>query len=195
VSTETHSLRIGDVAKLAGTTPRTIRYYEEIGLLPQAPSRPSGGHRVYTDAEVERLREVMRLKELLGVTLEELKTLLAAEESRATVRAQLRRDDVPPPRRRELLVEAFGHIDRQLELVEHRAGELAKLKSELSESRKRVRRKIRELETLAETRTDQEDTRSARIPESASAEGACLPASVEGAFPPAPPESTPEPAR
>ena len=188
MSTETPSLRIGDVAKLVGTTPRTIRYYEEIGLLPEAPSRPSGGHRVYTDAEVERLREVMRLKELLGVTLDELKTLLAAEESRATVRAQLRRDDVAPPRRRELLAQALGHIDRQLELVERRAAELAKLKSELGETRKRVRRKIRELETLAETGTDWGDTRSARILKSASA---------EGAFPPAPaqPQSTPEPAR
>ncbi len=39
------SLRIGDVARLVGTTPRTIRYYEEIGLLPEAPARPSGRHR------------------------------------------------------------------------------------------------------------------------------------------------------
>jgi DNA-binding transcriptional MerR regulator len=169
VSAAEPSLRIGDVAKLVGTTPRTIRYYEEIGLLPQESERPSGGHRVYTEAEVERLREVMRLKELLGVTLEELKTLLAAEESRAIVRAQLRREDVEPPRRRALLEEALGHIDRQLGLVEHRAGELATLKSELSETRKRVRRKIRELD-----------------------------AHVEGSFPPPPPqspESTPEPAR
>jgi MerR family transcriptional regulator, repressor of the yfmOP operon len=140
------SLRIGDVAKLAGTTPRTIRYYEEIGLLPQASARPAGGHRVYTDAEVERLREVMRLKDLLGVTLEELKTLLAAEEARAIVRAELRRADVAPARRRELLSQALGHIDRQLELVEHRASELAKLKDELCNTRKRVRRRIRELD-------------------------------------------------
>ena len=84
---------------------------------------------MYSDAEVERLREVMRLKELLGVSLEELKTLLAAEEARANVRAQLRREDVAPPRRRELLDEALGHIDRQLELVDHRAAELAKLES------------------------------------------------------------------
>ena len=111
---------------------------------------PSGGHRVYTDAEVERLREVMRLRELLGVTLEELKTLLAAEEARASVRAQLRREDVAPARRRELLEEALGHIDRQLELVEHRAAELAKLKDELCETRKRVRRKIRELDARTE---------------------------------------------
>ena len=63
----------------------------------------------------------MRLKELLGVSLEELKTLLSAEEARAEVRAQLRRDDVDAARRRELLDEALGHIDRQLELVRHRA--------------------------------------------------------------------------
>jgi MerR family transcriptional regulator, repressor of the yfmOP operon len=143
MSTPTN-LRIGDVAKLAGTTPRTIRYYEEIGLLPNAPERPSGGHRLYTQAEVERLREVIRLKELLGVTLEELKDLLTAEEARAAVRAQLQRDDVHPERRRQLLEEALGHIDRQLELVEHRAAELSKLRKELCETRKRVRRKLRE---------------------------------------------------
>jgi DNA-binding transcriptional MerR regulator len=138
-------LRIGDVARLVGTTPRTIRYYEEIGLLPETPARPSGGHRTYTEAEVERLREVMRLKNLLGVSLEELKTLLSAEEARAAVRAQLQREDVHPERRQELLEEALGHIDRQLRLVEHRAAELAKLKEELCQTRTRVRRKLREL--------------------------------------------------
>jgi DNA-binding transcriptional MerR regulator len=144
------SLRIGDVARLVGTTPRTIRYYEEIGLLAEAPARPSGQHRIYSAAEVERLREVMRLKELLGVSLEELKTLLTAEEARAEVRAQLKRDDVDPGRRRELLHEALGHLDRQLELVRHRARELAKLEGELNETHKRVRRKIRELDAHAD---------------------------------------------
>jgi DNA-binding transcriptional MerR regulator len=147
LSASKQSLRIGDVAKLAGTTPRTIRYYEEIGLLPQAPERPSGGHRLYSPAEVERLREVMRLKELLGVTLEELKDLLTAEEARAAVRAELKREDVHPKRRRELLEEALGHIDRQLELVEHRTRELAKLRQELHDTRRRVRRKLNECST------------------------------------------------
>ena len=142
-------LRIGDVARLVGTTPRTIRYYEEIGLLPETPARPSGGHRVYSAAEVERLREVMRLKHLLGVSLEELKTLLSAEEARAEVRAQLRADDVDSERRRELLTESLGHIERQMELVEHRAVELSKLQEELSETRRRVRRGLRELEVPA----------------------------------------------
>ncbi len=144
-------MRIGDVARLAGTTPRTIRYYEEIGLLPDAPARPSGQHRLYSAEEVERLREVMRLKHLLGVSLEELKTLLSAEEARATVRAQLREEDVDSERRRELLSESLGHIDRQLELVEHRAAELAKLQDELTQTRRRVRRLLREMDVLAHT--------------------------------------------
>jgi MerR family transcriptional regulator, repressor of the yfmOP operon len=148
---QTESLRIGDVARLAGTTPRTIRYYEEIGLLPEAPARPSGRHRLYTPAEVERLREVMRLKNLLGVSLEELKTLLTAEEARAEVRAQLSRDDVQDQERLELLQESRGHIDRQLELVRHRLAELAKLEQELCETSKRVRGRIRELDSAAET--------------------------------------------
>jgi len=144
------SLRIGDVARLVHTTPRTIRYYEEIGLLPVPAARPSGSHRLYSQAEVERLREVMRLKDLLGVSLEELKTLLTAEEARAEVRAQLRREDVDPERRRELLAEALGHIDRQLELVRRRAAELGNLEQELCETRKRVRRKIRGLDAASE---------------------------------------------
>ena len=143
---ERQALRIGDLAKLAGTTPRTIRYYEEVGLLPGASERSSGSHRVYGPAEIERLQEIMRLKELLGVTLESLKELLAAEDARAEVRAQLRGEDVSPSRRRELLVEAGGHIERQLELVRRRAAELAKLQDELVETSKRVRRKIRELD-------------------------------------------------
>ena len=117
---------------------------------PRRPRGPPGQHRIYTEAEVERLREVMRLKDLLGVSLEELKTLLTAEEARAEVRAQLRREDVDPERRRELLSEALGHIDRQLELVRRRAAELGKLQEELCETRKRVRRKIRGLDAATE---------------------------------------------
>ncbi len=144
------TLRIGDVAKRVGTTPRTIRYYEEIGLLAEAPDRASGSHRLYSEAEVERLQEVIRLKSLLGVSLEELKTLLAAEEARGLLRAQLRQEDVDPQRRAGLLEEALGHIERQLELVHGRQAELAKLEKDLSESRQRVKRKLRELSEEAQ---------------------------------------------
>jgi DNA-binding transcriptional MerR regulator len=138
------ALRIGDVANAVGTTPRTIRYYEEIGLLPESISRPAGHHRVYTEADVERLREVLHLRSLLGVSLEELKELVEAEDARALIRREYQESD-DPARRRELLDEALGHIERQLDLVRRRRGELDKLESELANKRRRVRERLREL--------------------------------------------------
>ena len=90
MSATAQGLRIGEMARLAGTTPRTIRYYEEIGLLPPSTDRASGRHRLYTEQDVERLRDALRLKELLGVTLDELKQLLEAEEARAALRDEWR---------------------------------------------------------------------------------------------------------
>ena len=106
------ALRIGDVARLVGTTARTIRYYEEFGLLGEPHARPAGSHRLYSDAEVEHLREVMRLRELLGVSLDELKTLVEAEEARAALRAEIEAGVEDPGRLRELLIAGVGHLDR-----------------------------------------------------------------------------------
>lgn len=145
VSDAGHSLRIGDVARMVGTTPRTIRYYAEIGLLPETAARPSGAHRLYGPADVERLREIMRLRDLLGVSLEELKTLLEAEEARAALRNELSREDIEPARRELLLQQALGHLERQLQLVRRRTDELGRLEGELSDRRRRVRRRLREL--------------------------------------------------
>ncbi|HEX3873158.1 MAG TPA: MerR family transcriptional regulator [Solirubrobacteraceae bacterium] len=140
------TLRIGDLARLAGTTARTIRYYEEIGLLPDGGARMAGSHRLYDDADLERLREVMRLKSLLGVSLDELKELLAAEDARAALRSELSRDDVEPDRRRALLVQAQDLLDRQLELVRLRAADLQLLEADLADRLARVHRKLAEID-------------------------------------------------
>src|SRR3954467_11539443 len=131
-------MRIGHVARMVGTTPRTIRYYEEIGLLEASgPPRPSGAHPEYTEVDVERLREILRFKDLLGVSLEELRALMAAEDARRAIRAEFRRTD-DPKRRHRLLEEAAGHLDRQLELVRRRSAELEELEGDLAERRQRV---------------------------------------------------------
>jgi MerR family transcriptional regulator, repressor of the yfmOP operon len=139
-------LRIGDVARLAGTTPRTIRYYEEIGLLPAASGREPGAHRTYATVDVERLTELLRLKDLLGVSLEELKELVEAEGARAELRREWRGGVEDPVRRRQILDESLGHISRQLELVRRRREEIAKLEGELAARRRRVRELMRGLE-------------------------------------------------
>jgi DNA-binding transcriptional MerR regulator len=138
-------LRIGEVAKLAATTPRTIRYYEEIGLLPAAGRREPGAHRAYAEADVERLTELLRLKDLLGVSLEELKELVEAEGARAELRREWRAGVEDPARRRQILEQSLGHIAHQLELVRRRRDEIAKLEAELVARRKRVRGLLREL--------------------------------------------------
>jgi DNA-binding transcriptional MerR regulator len=138
-------LRIGDVARLVGTTARTIRYYEEIGLLGDHGARQSGSHRVYTAAEVEHLREVMRLRSLLGVSLDELKTLVAAEEARRALRAEFQAGVEDPARLSALLNEALGHLDEQLTLVRRRASELNGLQADLEERRRKVEERLRGL--------------------------------------------------
>ena len=144
-------LKIGDVAKLAGTTPRTIRYYEEIGLLPTAGGREPGAHRTYAEADVERLTELLRLKGLLGLSLEELKGLLEAEEARAALRREWRGGVEDPVRRRQILEESLGHIANQLELVRARRDEIAELEAELLDRRKRIRQRLRELDAKPAT--------------------------------------------
>jgi DNA-binding transcriptional MerR regulator len=139
------TLRIGEVAQLTGTTPRTIRYYEEIGLLPPAEGRQPGSHRLYEEGDVERLREVLRLKELLGVSLEELRELVEAESARAELRREWHVGAGGPERRREILSQAVEHIDRQLELIRGRRDEIERLEGELTARRRRVRARLREL--------------------------------------------------
>jgi MerR family transcriptional regulator, repressor of the yfmOP operon len=146
VSGEVIELRIGDVARLAGTTPRTIRYYEEIGLLPAARGREPGAHRSYAEADVERLTELLRLKDLLGVSLEELKELIAAEDARAGLRREWQSGVEDPARRRQILEESLGHIEKQLQLVRRRRNEIAALEAGLLAKRKRVRARLREVE-------------------------------------------------
>lgn len=138
-------LRIGEVARLAGTTPRTIRYYEEIGLLAVSGGREPGAHRTYAETDVERLTELLRLKDLLGLSLEELGQLAEADEARAALRREWRGGDADPSRRQEILDESLGYIGRQLELVRRRRDEIAALEAELLSRRRRAHELKREL--------------------------------------------------
>jgi MerR family transcriptional regulator, repressor of the yfmOP operon len=131
-------MRIGEVAAAVGTTSRTIRYYEELGLLGGGSERASGKHRTYTEQDVERLRDALRLKGLLGVSLDELRELLEAQDARAALRDEWHHGDPAPARRAAILRESARHLDRQLELVARRRAEIQELEAELSERRTRV---------------------------------------------------------
>ena len=66
-------VQIGELAESLGVTTRTIRYYEEIGLMP-APDRLEGGMRVYAKDDIRRLKFILKLKDL-GITLKEMQEL------------------------------------------------------------------------------------------------------------------------
>ena len=126
-------LRIGELADRVGTTARTIRYYEEIGLLGGGEDRDHGRHRSFTEDDVERLEHILRLRDLLGLSLEDLQRVVEAEDAREATRLRI-------------VDQALGHIATQLELVERRQAALAELESELREREALARRRRAELE-------------------------------------------------
>jgi len=138
------ALRIGEVAQRVGVTPRTIRYYEELGLLGSGTEREKGSHRTYAETDVARLQELIRLRDLLGLTLEELVELAEAEEARAALRDRWEED--PSDEERLRIVEAaIPHVERQLALVRNRQATLGEFAAELEEKLSRLRRRRRGL--------------------------------------------------
>lgn len=75
-------MQIGEVAERVGLSLRTVRYYEEMGLL-SPEKRTEGGFRLYTDAHVDRLGLIKRMKPL-GFTVQEMRQLLDARETIAS---------------------------------------------------------------------------------------------------------------
>jgi len=74
-------MRIGELAERSGLSLRTIRFYEEVGVLAPAP-RTKGGFRLFTDGDLQRLLLVRQMKPL-GFSVEEMRTLLAAVDELA----------------------------------------------------------------------------------------------------------------
>jgi DNA-binding transcriptional MerR regulator len=148
MTTGTPAMRIGEVAERTGTTPRTIRYYEELGLLGGEAAREQGKHRLYSEADVERITEIVKLKGLLGLTLEQLADLIETVSARAEIRQEYFGTD-DPERRRELLLQVRPLIERQLSLVVARREELTALEGELRDRLALVDRRLDELAELA----------------------------------------------
>ncbi|MHB1536386.1 MAG: MerR family transcriptional regulator [Acidimicrobiales bacterium] len=127
-------LRIGDVAARAGVSTRTLRYYEELGLL--GPSgRTAGGERRYQAGDVARLQSIIECKSLLGMNLEEIRDLLTSrarlDELRIAYRAH---EDIPPAaaneKRRAILEEALALQKSLVERMDSKLARLAAFRSE-----------------------------------------------------------------
>ena len=119
-------ISIGDLAKKLEMSQRTIRYYEEIGLL-NSIKRVEAGRRVYTDEDLRRLKLIKRLK-IMGMTLSEMQELEAMwtiEKSNDKVLGRL--------------LELMGN---QLRRLEDRIADLNILRNEIMEYQKRIKSKM-----------------------------------------------------
>jgi DNA-binding transcriptional MerR regulator len=136
-------LRIGEAAESAGVSARTLRYYEELGLL--HPARYSvGGARRYNDDDVERLRRIRELQELLGFDLGEIGDILRNEDQLAELRNEVQAG-VTPERHRQILSEAMEINDRVRSLVRAKQERLGTMMQELDAKARRYRARAKEL--------------------------------------------------
>jgi DNA-binding transcriptional MerR regulator len=118
--------QIGELASLLELSPRTIRYYEEIGLL-NSIKRIEGGKRIYTDKDFQRLKFISRLKHL-GLTLSEMLELEDIYQIHQTNRKVL-------PRLLELL-------DSHAIKIDERINNLIKLRADILNYQGKVRQKL-----------------------------------------------------
>jgi DNA-binding transcriptional MerR regulator len=147
-------LRIHETAELVGLTPRSIRYYEEMGLL--SPSaRSQGAYRLFDQLDVDRLRFIKGLRDDAGFSIAEVRLLLEDEAARRLAREAFDSTDEPAERRR-ILDGRLASIDEQLAGVRGKIARLQAMVGDLEVRRQRV------LEHLAELGDASADPRAGR---------------------------------
>src|SRR5690242_325861 len=139
-----HLLRIQEVAAETGLTPRTIRYYEEVGLLAPA-ARSEGAYRLYDGEDLDRLRFIRGLRDDAGFSLAEIGQLLEDEDARARNRDRYR-SSRDPAERRQILTDAVARVDRQVASLRQKVERLEAMILEAEDRRAHLAGHLEDLE-------------------------------------------------
>lgn len=137
---------IDEVATRTGLTPRTLRFWEEKGLL-APPARTDGGLRLYSEADVARVERVRDLKEVLGLSLDVARELLATEDEMAALREQAHQHPFGADRL-PFLRRAIALLDEQIQQIVRRETRLAELRQGYEQWLGRLKDRSLELEGL-----------------------------------------------
>lgn len=138
-------LRIQEASEEVGLTPRSIRYYEERGLLEPA-ARSEGAYRLYDADDIERLRFIKGLRDDAGFSLSDIGQLLEDETARAKIGVQFR-ETTDPDERRALLLEGIVRIDRQVETLRSKIARLESMVEASVARRRHLQGHLDELES------------------------------------------------
>lgn len=133
--------RIDEVAERTGFTKRTLRYYEEMGLIMPA-GRSEGNYRLYSEEDVARLRRIRRLKDVLGIPLSSIKRMAEIEEALDELRDELR-GPLDAAQRHAALLQARDEMERQIAAIDERLTSLAHMRAEYAERLTRIDEALR----------------------------------------------------
>ena len=136
-------LRIQEVADLVGLTPRSIRYYEEIGLLEPA-ARSEGAYRLYDADDIARLQFIKGLRDDAGFSLAEIGQLLEDETARTANRARFR-ESRSTAERRSVLLDGIARIDRQVATLNTKIARLRSMIGVAADRRRHLEGHLAEL--------------------------------------------------
>ncbi len=137
-------IRIGEAAKLCGITTRTLRYWEELGLLVPSGQR-HGTERAYSGAEVERAQRIRELQELVGFSLAEIRVILETEDVLDELRSAYKANARPELQRR-LVGEAMDANDKLVARLDDTLDRVRAFRDERVAKAKRLRARAAELD-------------------------------------------------
>jgi DNA-binding transcriptional MerR regulator len=140
---EPRFLRIQEVASELGLTTRSIRYYEELGLLSPA-ARSDGSYRLYDASDVERLRFIKGLRDDAGFSLAEISQLLEDEAARVRSREAFSHTG-DPDARRAIVVDSLGRVDRQSRILREKIARLEAMVEAVEGRRSRLTTRLADL--------------------------------------------------
>ncbi|MED3728913.1 MerR family transcriptional regulator [Priestia filamentosa] len=129
--------KIDDVAKQSGLTKRTIRYYEQIGLLP-SPPRSKGGIRLYSQEHIDFLEKITNAKEVMGFSLQELQQFIKLSDILELRKADYRQVK-GTSEQKEKLRKVVNTVEEQLELLVQKKENILKVEENLVSLRDRAK--------------------------------------------------------
>ncbi len=143
-SAEPRLLRIQEVASELGLTTRSIRYYEELGLLSPA-ARSEGAYRLYDASDVERLEFIKGLRDDAGFSLAEISLLLEDEAARGRAREAFSRSS-DAAERRAILVGSLARVDRQAGILREKIERIEAMVEAVEARRSRLSARLADID-------------------------------------------------